>query len=587
MDELATKEYENARVMVCDDDPTFIILMRDTLEASGFEVIDAADGESALSQYLSFRPDIVLLDVQMPLLSGFEVCQQIRALKGSDDIPILMVTGSDDFVSIERAYEVGATDFLPKPIKWPMIAHRVKYMLRSRDAFHNLKTSEERLRYLAYYDALTGLPNRTSFRENLTNFIELAERGNYSVAVLFIDLDRFKRINDTLGHNFGDQLIKDVANKLKENLRQSDLLARNMGENITSEVARQGGDEFNIFLSRIDNLEDATIVCQRIIDSVSQPIKIGQYEVVITPSIGVSVYPNDGKTVDDLLKNADIAMYYAKDQGRRCFKFYSDSLNAQALERLELEESMRIALLKGQFELFFQPQVDIKNNKIVSGEALIRWRHPEMGIISPAEFIPIAEESGLILEIGDWVLRNACEKAKAWSDMGLPCRVAVNLSSLQFKQGNFIEGVRQVLRDTQLPSQLLELELTESVIMSDVDENIGRLQAIKAMGIALAIDDFGTGYSSLSYLKRFPIDTLKIDRSFVTDIATDEDDEAIVSAIIALASTMKLGVIAEGVETEGQLEILKNYQCSLVQGYYFSRPLIETDFISLLRTGLT
>jgi diguanylate cyclase (GGDEF)-like protein len=459
-------------------------------------------------------------------------------------------------------------------------------MLRSRDAFHNLKTSEERLRYLAYYDSLTGLPNRQSFRENLNDFINLAKRGNYGVAVLFIDLDRFKRINDTLGHNFGDQLLKDVANKLKENLRQSDLLARNLGEDLTCEVARQGGDEFNIFLSRVENLEDAAIVCQRIIDSVSQPIKIGQYEVVITPSIGVSVYPNDGKTVDDLLKNADIAMYYAKDQGRRCFKFYSDSLNARALERLELEESMRIALLKGQFELFFQPQVDIKNNQIVSGEALIRWRHPELGVISPAEFIPIAEESGLILEIGDWVLRNACEKAKAWSDMGLPCRVAVNLSSLQFKQGNFVEGVRQVLRDTQLPSKLLELELTESVIMSDVDENIGRLQALKEMGIALAIDDFGTGYSSLSYLKRFPIDTLKIDRSFVTDIASDEDDEAIVSAIIALASTMKLGVIAEGVETQGQLEILKNYKCSLVQGYYFSRPLIESDFISLLRTGL-
>lgn len=590
MNKRVVNEYENAKVMVCDDDLTYLLLMRDTLEAEGFEVIDAADGEMALSKYLTYRPDILLLDVQMPLLNGFEVCRQVRGLKGSEDIPILMVTGSDDFTSIEKAYEAGATDFLPKPIKWPMIAHRVKYMLRSREAMHKLKKSEERLRYLAYYDVLTGLPNRQSFREQLEKFIILAERSHYGVAVLFIDLDRFKRINDTLGHSFGDELLKKVAFKLDENLRQSDLLIRSSEENEVSEmvskVARMGGDEFTIFLSRIENLEDTAAVAKRIIDSVSLPMKIGQYEVVITPSIGISVYPNDGKTVDDLLKNADIAMYYAKETGRRCFKFYSESLNAKALERLELEESMRIALKKDQFELYFQPQVDLETRRIASVEALIRWNHPQMGLISPAEFIPIAEESGLIIEIGDWVLKSACRQAKQWEDIGLPCRVGVNLSSLQFKQSGFIENVRQILDHSRLSPQLLELELTESVIMSDVDENIGRLNALKSMGITLAVDDFGTGYSSLSYLKRFPIDTLKIDRSFVTDIAVDEDDEAIVSAIIALASTMKLGVIAEGVETEGQLDILKNYHCSLIQGYFFSRPLNVDDFTTLLKNGL-
>jgi diguanylate cyclase (GGDEF)-like protein len=586
MNKRAASEYKNVKVMVCDDDLTFLLLMRDTLEAEGFEVIDAADGETALSKYLTYRPDILWLDVQMPLLDGFEVCQQVRALKDSEDIPILMVTGSDDFISIEKAYEAGATDFLPKPIKWPMIAHRVKYMLRSRAAMDNLKKSEERLRYLAYYDVLTGLPNRQSFREHLEKFILLAQRKNYGVAVLFIDLDRFKRINDTLGHSFGDELLKKVAHKLDENLRQSDLLSRNSEEGRISEVARMGGDEFTIFLSRIENTEDAAIVAQRIIDSLSEPMKIGQYEVVITPSIGISVYPTDGKSVDDLLKNADIAMYYAKEKGRRCFKFYSESLNARALEKLELEESMRIALEKNQFELFYQPQVDLKTRQIASVEALIRWRHPEMGLIAPGEFIPIAEESGLIIEIGDWVLKNACKQAREWELMGFPCRVGVNLSSLQFKQTGFVESIRRILQQSQLSPRLLELELTESVIMSDVDENIGRLKALKNMGLTLAVDDFGTGYSSLSYLKRFPIDTLKIDRSFVTDIATDEDDEAIVSAIIALASTMKLGVIAEGVETEGQLSILKNYHCSLIQGYFFSRPLAVADFTVMLKNGL-
>tara|TARA_R110000751_G_scaffold4388_1_gene21573 strand:+ start:106266 stop:108035 length:1770 start_codon:yes stop_codon:yes gene_type:complete len=581
----ATKQV---KVLVCDDDPTYLMLMRDTLEAEGFIVIDAADGEAALSKYFLYQPAIVLLDVQMPHLNGFEVCQQLRAHPSGKDLPILMVTGADDFSSIEKAYAVGATDFLPKPIKWPMIGHRIKYMLRSRDAVQDLKESEERLRFLAYYDPLTGLPNRQHFTEQLEKFMQLAQRGAYHVAIMFIDLDRFKRINDTLGHAFGDKLLKVVANKLTENLRQSDVLTRPQEHNLVPEISRLGGDEFTIFLSHVSSVNGAALVAQRLVDSLSAPIKIEQYEVVVTPSIGISFYPNDGDTVDTLLKNADAAMYHAKDSGRSCFKFYSDSLNAKAMEKLQLEGALRSALENDEFELYYQPQIDLKANQINSVEALIRWHHPDLGLVPPGEFIPIAEESGLIIDIGNWVLKTACTQAKLWLDSGLgPIRMAVNISGLQFKLPTFLETVKTVLDISQLPAKLLELELTETVVMSDVKENIGRLSALKELGISLAVDDFGTGYSSLNYLKRFPIDILKIDRSFITDIADDENDEAIVAAIMALAETMNLQVVAEGVENYNQLLKIKQSECAYVQGYYFSLPLDAQDCTQLLKVGLS
>ncbi|MEW6996921.1 EAL domain-containing protein [Colwelliaceae bacterium BS250] len=572
-----------AKVLICDDDPTYLILMRDTLEASGFEVIEAADGDAALVKFFTMQPDIVLLDVEMPGLSGYEVCKQIREHHSGADIPILMVTGADDYQSILQAYNIGATDFLPKPIRWPMVAHRVKYMLRSRDAVRDLKKSEEQLKYLAYYDSLTGLANRESFNYQLERFLTLAERGNYHVGVLFIDLDRFKRINDTLGHNFGDKVLQKVARVLNSNLRESDVLGRDTDHKPTSKVARLGGDEFTVFLSRVDCVDDIAIIAQRIIDSISQPIKIDQYEVTVTPSVGIAVFPEDGRTVTNLMKNADVAMYHAKDQGRRCFKFYSESLNTRSLERLQIEQSLRKALVNDEFELYYQPQVDINTKKIVCVEALIRWHSPELGFVSPADFIPIAEETGLIIEIGEWVINTACQQVKAWLDAGYPeCSVSVNLSSVQFKRGSLVDFIQNVIKETKIPARLLEFELTESAIMTDVEENIVRLQQIKALGIGIAVDDFGTGYSSLSYLKKFPINTLKIDRSFVADIASSSDDAAIVKAIIVLAETLNLSVIAEGVETTGQLKILQEFNCSVIQGYLFSKPLKSTDFEKLL-----
>lgn len=454
-------------------------------------------------------------------------------------------------------------------------------LLRNQRIKHQRQLSHERrLHQLAYFDGLTGLPNRQSFYESLDKFISLAKRGNYKAGVMFIDLDRFKRINDTLGHDYGDLVLQEIAQRLKECVRDSDFVARNYEVNsVNNEIARLGGDEFTLFLSHVESAAETTIITQRIIDSLSRPIKIDSYELTVTPSIGIALYPEHGTTVHELMKHADIAMYQAKEDGRRTFKFYSNELNDRALERLQLEEKMRNAVKNNEFVLHYQPQVDIVSNEITKAEALIRWNSPELGFISPAEFIPIAEESGLIIELGNWILDTACKQAKQWLDEGLEnCKVSVNVSSVQFKQTALIDNVRNALELSGLPPELLELELTESAVMSDVDDNIDRLQQFKDMGITIAIDDFGTGYSSLSYLKKFPIDTLKIDRSFIIEIANSDNDAAIVKAIMLLAETMELKVVAEGIENVEQLQILHNYRCQFIQGYFFSRPLVYEAF---------
>lgn len=443
--------------------------------------------------------------------------------------------------------------------------------------------NEKKLHKLAYFDSLTGLPNRQSFYESMERFLSLAKRGNYNAGVMFIDLDRFKRINDTLGHNFGDKVLMQVAERLRQSVRNSDFVGRNYDvKSFKNEIARLGGDEFTVFLSHLDSPEETTNVTQRIIESISKPITVDGYEVSVTPSIGIAMYPENGSTVQELMKHADVAMYQAKEDGRRTFKYYSNSLNDKAMERLQLEEYLRSALKNQEFELYYQPQVDLKTNQITKAEALLRWIHPELGFVSPADFIPIAEESGIIVELGDWILQQACMQAKEWRDAGHDIRVSVNVSSIQFKQTNLVDNVKNALELSELPKHLLELELTESAVMSDVEDNIGRLQMFKDMGIRIAVDDFGTGYSSLSYLKKFPIDTLKIDRSFIIDIDTNENDAAIVKAIMLLAETMQLNVVAEGVETLEQLRIIDSYGCQYIQGYFFSRPLPHADFMKFV-----
>ena len=444
---------------------------------------------------------------------------------------------------------------------------------------------EQRLHRLAYYDSLTGLPNRQSFYESLESFLVVAKQQNHQAAILFIDLDRFKRINDTLGHEYGDLVLKEVADRLTLYIHTPDMIARcPKPSKPESKIARLGGDEFSLFLNQIKNQADIASVTQKIIDIISQPIKIDNYEVMLTPSIGIATYPDNGLFANQLMKHADIAMYKAKEAGRRTYTFYENSLNETSLELLKLEEYLRRGIEKQEFELNFQPQIDLANNCVNKAEALVRWRHPQLGVVSPQEFIPLAEESGLIIELGEWVLREACMQAKRWLDDDMACRISVNVSSVQFKQSNLISKVKRALSDSKLPPELLELELTESAIMSDVEDNIIRLQDLKDMGVTIAVDDFGTGYSSLSYLKKFPIDTLKIDRSFIDDIADNENDEAIVKAIMALAESMNLNVVAEGIESIEQLRILHTFKCALIQGYYFSEPLTNDDFIYFVKT---
>ena len=434
------------------------------------------------------------------------------------------------------------------------------------------KLTEQRVHHVAQHDVLTGLPNRSLLQDRLGQSIAFASRSNRLVWVMLIDLDRFKFVNDSMGHKAGDVLLMTVAARLSSALRDTDT------------VARLSGDEFVAIVAEDHDQQLTPEVVQRVMDSVAQPVMLGTKEFFVTCSIGVAVYPSEGTPADSLIEHADIAMYSAKKMGRNNFQFYTPAMNEESLERVRIEGALRNALERNEFVLHYQPQVDLKTGQIVGMEALIRWQHPELGVVPPNRFIGIAEETGLIVQIGAWVLRTACAQNKAWQDAGLGrLRVAVNLSARQFGAADLIAGLESVLIDTALDPDCLEIELTESLFMSDVTPAVELLHRMKSLGVNLSIDDFGTGFSSLSYLSRFPIDVLKIDRSFVADITIDANDAAIVTSIIALAHNLKLAVIAEGVETLEQLDYLRSHGCDEMQGYYFSRPLAPQDFEQLLR----
>jgi len=436
----------------------------------------------------------------------------------------------------------------------------------------DVKQNQQRLEYLANYDQLTSLPNRRLFNDRLQQAIQQASRNQQQVAIIVIDLDRFKEVNDSLGHSAGDALLVQVAALLNSNIRSSDT------------VCRMGGDEFIIMMPAVGEADNVIEIVQKLINAFAQPFLLNDKTVYITPSIGISMYPYDSKTQETLIKNADTAMYHAKREGRNNFQFYQESMYNAVLERLTLKNRLHQALERGEFQLFYQIKVDTVSEEVVGAEALIRWLHPEDGFINPGRFIPLAEESDLILPIGQWVIREACTQSMLLQKMGLaPINIAVNLSARQLHQQNIPEIIETILRETGLPAKYLSVEITESMLMQDVEETIKTLAAIKQMGLSIAIDDFGTGYSSLSYLKRFPIDILKVDRSFVTDIAKDDDDRAVVASIITLAHNLKLKVVAEGVESKEELDFLKAHACDMIQGYYFSRPLPWHDFAALLK----
>jgi len=693
--------------MVIDDDVMIRILVRETLESRGLEVVEAESGKQALEIFSLRRPDIILLDIMMPDMDGFEVCRKLRELPEAEDIPILLVTGLDDLESIREAYEIGATDFITKPVNYLILAQRVHYMLRSNQAMSELRKSEamlakaqeiarlgnwewnystgemrwsyqmfnilglkpggpppsyrnfiqivhphdqrsarrllqrtleqkksyntdfriqlpdgseriinlqseaildndnrvmlisgtiqdvterkqkeKQIRYLAYYDSLTSLPNRRLFNERLQKAISQARRNKGMLGVMFMDLDRFKRINDSLGHPAGDALLTEVGQRLNQIVRNTDCVARKDAENDLVTVARQGGDEFSILIQDIDKEKDLARIAKRIQQDLCEPFYLEEQPVYISVSIGISLFPMDGENAETLMKNADLALYHVKDNGKDNYQFYSESINAAAVRELTMESGLRRALEEEHLVLLYQPQVNIKTRQVVGAEVLVRWQHPELGLVLPSEFIPLAEETGLIVPLGEWVLRTACLQHQAWIREGLPAiSIAVNISAVQFKRSNLVKTVAEIIAETGMQPELLELELTEGILLGESRDIIDTLQGLKRLGIRLSVDDFGTGYSSLRYLKSFPLDAIKVDRSFVMDIPNDENDVALTTAIIAMGHSLQLDLIAEGVETEEQLDFLADQQCFEVQGYLFSPPVTADAFRRFLRQG--
>ncbi|PHV15994.1 response regulator receiver protein [Janthinobacterium sp. BJB303] len=687
-------------VLVADDDPVMRLLMRQMLTQVGLDVIEAEDGVQALASYKHSGPDLVMLDVDMPAMDGFAVCRAIRHQGAGGTVPIIMVTGGDELEAVTHAYEVGATDFISKPINWPILGHRVLYVLRASDAIARLriadahnravlaaipdtffrlnregfyldyeqghdasagfsisncvgshirdvlppeiaarlldkahavlasqhigsvdytlthedstrhfearlvatgadevlglvrdiserKRTEEQIRRLAYCDSLTGIPNRQAFLETLERELLRSKEHDKKFAVLFMDLDAFKRINDTLGHDVGDHLLKVVSERLRETIRPSDLVLRAEHEFEAapggSNLARLGGDEFTILIPDLERVEDALNVAHRVKEAMRRPFMIEGHEIFVTASIGISLYPEDGEDCNSLLKYADTAMYHAKNCGKNNAKLYSSSLTMEIMSHVKMEVGLRKALQNNELYLLYQPQIDVPSTQIVGVEALVRWRHPERGVISPTEFIPLAEETGLIVPIGEWVLRTACNQAKAWqSDGGRAIRMAVNLSAKQFKDENLMQIVLSVLADTGLDARLLELELTEGTLMDDARATMVTLEQLRGIGVYLSIDDFGTGYSSMNYLKRFDVRALKIDKSFIAGLPQDTENAAITRAIIAMAHGLKMVVVAEGVETDEQLLMLEEYGCDMAQGYFLGHPSPHDTITAML-----
>lgn len=692
-------------VMVVDDDFSARIQMRAALENFGFTVSEAANGLAALDNFKKQPPELVLLDVLMPELDGFETCRRIRTLPGAEHTPVVMVTGLEDIESIHRAFETGATDFIGKPINWTILGYRVRYWLRSGTTLHNLdisqkrlskaqhiarlghwerdlksghfnvstqipqllgisdpsryeglfelivpedkgrvmemidsacrtekpfsinyrvrlpdgtegsihnqgeidfdeargsalmlgtvqditemKEAEDQIRYLAFYDNLTGLANRSLFREHWSKVVSHAQRKNSKVAIIFLDLDHFKRINDTMGHPAGDKLLKTIAERLKQTLRTSDILARPALEDATFLISRLGGDEFTILAEDITSLDHVTHLAQRLNKVISRPLTLENQEISVTASIGISLYPEDGEDIDILLKNADTAMYEAKGKGRNNYQFFQKDMNDAAQARFNMENSLNNALEKNEFILYYQPQFESAGLQLTGAEALLRWHHPEWGMVPPDKFLPFAEESGFIHKINDWVIEEACRQARAWVGAGFfsDCRVAVNISGNNINFKTLTTTVIEILKRTGLEPHYLEIELTERVMMENTSAAVIALREFKEMGISIAIDDFGTGYSALSHLQIFPLTTLKIDKSFVQNIETAGNNLSLLQAIIGIAKGFDLRVVAEGVETEEQYKNLLRMKCDDLQGFLLGRPVPNEELEEKMRSG--
>jgi diguanylate cyclase (GGDEF)-like protein len=687
------------QVLVIDDDETIHLWAKRHLTKAGFSLISALNGKEGLTLFEKNDPEIVLVDIDMPLLDGFGTCSVIRQLPQGKNTPLLIMTGTEDAERIAKSYSSGATDFVVKPINWKVLIHRLQYMVKASQILTKLTKSEMRLskaqqmaklghwewnncsehlfwsteiyeifevnpaqfipdlqgflrmvnvadkpfiesslnqvltdkepknieyqiitgknkhrfltqqieiledqhhqtiglagtiqditqrkeqeiqiRQLAYYDEVTGLPNRTYFLELLEKTIATCKANNQGFVLMFMDLDGFKSINDTYGHHTGDQLLRMAADRLACLLRDTVTPNQNPDQAFPADIARLGGDEFTVILN-ITQRQDAVRIAEQLIATMAKPIVISNQTIFVAASIGIAFYPDDGTDSETLLKNADIAMYHTKKINKGSYQFFHSSLNIQAKKRQDMEGQMHQAIANNELRLFYQPIIDAESGNLIGAEALMRWDSKQLGFLMPSEFIPLAEENGLIVKLGEWAIREVCRQHKEWrqQDMG-HLSIAVNLSSIQFSQSTFIPMVKSILAEYQIKPDFLVFELTESTIMKDTDKMLTILWQLKEIGIKLSIDDFGTGYSSLSYLKNFPLDSLKIDRSFVKDLPENVNDGAIVQAILSLASTLSLNTIAEGVETSQQKQFFQDSSCKSIQGFLFSEPMPVADF---------
>ncbi|MBW4535914.1 MAG: EAL domain-containing protein [Pleurocapsa minor HA4230-MV1] len=593
---------QDISILVVDDLADNLQILANTLSKQGYQVRCAKNGSTALRGASTILPDLILLDIKMPDIDGYEVCQQLKANKETCDIPVIFLSALDDVLDKVKAFEVGGVDYISKPFQVKEVLVRVKNQIALQlakaeitklnqdlerrvhqrtigleTAMQKLEQAQQQLIHDALHDSLTGLPNRTLLIERIQYTIAHAKRNpDYKYGVLFIDLDRFKVINDSLGHSIGDELLIAVSNLLQECVRENDL------------VARLGGDEFVILLDGIKSIQDATSIGERIQQKMRSPFDLQGQNIFTSASIGIVFGSTEYHNPADLMRDADIAMYRAKDKGKARYTIFDKTMYDETLKLVELENSLRFALKRNELTMHYQPIISLDNNHLVGFEALIRWQHPERGAISPVEFIPIAEDTGLILDIGEWLLKEACQQLQIWRQQfaSVPqinsLKMSINLASQQLQEPEFIQKLDQILLETGLEGSSLRLEITESVLIEPEGTIQNTLKQIKNRNIKLSIDDFGTGYSSLSYLRRFPIDNLKIDRSFINQMNLDSENFEIVRLIITLAKTLGMKTISEGVETALQLDRLKGLGCEFAQGYLFSIPLAPKEIELML-----
>ena len=690
----------NKKILIIDDDIDFRQALSIKLKKQGYLILQAENGNIGLEKFKTELPDMVMVDVNMPVMDGFEFCEQVAKLNLNKNIPIMIMTAQDDQDSVNKAYNKGATDYVTKPINYAKLNHRIRFSLRVsetteklasrerqllsaqrvakmgewvydikkkqfycsdevasifginrqkivscddlmkhvidydvnriRDVLANtisetkdhdleysiktgngetkrirqiidvnvnelekegmtfgifqdvsdLRNAEQQVKTLSFYDGLTGLPNRQFFLRLLTKAVTSSRRNERYFALLAINFDKFMRINTNLGQDVGDALLVAASDRLKQTIRDSDILSTDQNEKTISSsiLANLGGDNFIIMLNDIEDADDAAKVARQVNSVFEKPFNIDDSEVHITVSIGIGIFPDDGGNADDLLKRTSTALYNAKETGRNCYRFYSEAMNTLSFQRLSMEIGLRKALEQEQFILYYQPKISLVDNHITGAEALIRWNHPDMGLVLPEDFIPITENTGLIVPITDWIIAEACRQISVWSKDGLELEsVAINITPSSLLDKNINDHVFKHLRLGGVEASRLEFEITESVLMEDVDVILPILHEFRSIGASISIDDFGTGYSSLSYLKRLPISNLKIDQSFIRDLMHNNDDSIIVNAVIGLAHNLGLRVIAEGIEDDEQLEYLREHDCDVVQGFYYTQPLLADD----------